>query len=111
MLHQRFRSNATPGATAELCVETELVDFKQAQLTLEEKVTIYFKQWRDSVNRYVVAAFGNPVEAEEITQEAFLQLFRALHNGQPIANVRAWVFRTVHNLAINRVESQQFVEL
>jgi RNA polymerase sigma-70 factor (ECF subfamily) len=99
------------GAAAELCVETEALEFKLNTLTLEDKVTRYFQQWRDPVNRYVVATFGDVTEAEEITQEAFLQLYRQLHGGQSITNVRAWVFRTAHNLAVNRIRSQQFVEL
>lgn len=111
MLLHRFRKKATSNVRAELCLEAELLDFKTDTLTLEEKVTLYFEQWRDPVNRYVVAAFGDPMEAEEITQEAFLQLYQQLHGGQSIANVRAWVFRTAHNLAANRIKAQQFVAL
>lgn len=111
MLLQRLRKKATTGAAAEACVEDEFLYLKLDTLTLEEKVTRYFEQWRDPVNRYVVAAFGDPVGAEDITQEAFLQLYSSLHNGQSIGNVRAWVFRTAHNLACNRIRSQQFVEL
>lgn len=96
---------------AEVCVEAEFLAFDQDTLTLEEKVTRYFELWRDPVHRYVVAAFGDPAEAEDITQEAFLQLYRCLHGGQSIANVRAWVFRTAHNLASNRLRSEQFIEL
>ena len=111
MLLHRLRKKGTGNVLAELCLEAELREFKTDTLTLEEKVTLYFEQWRDPVNRYVVAAFGDPMEAEEITQEAFLQLYRSLHGGQSIANVRAWVFRTAHNLALNRIKSQQFVAL
>ena len=109
MLLQRLRKKSTGNVAAELCFEAELLEFKTDSLTLEEKVTLYFEQWRDPVNRYVVAAFGDPIEAEEITQEAFLQLYRSLHGGQSIANVRAWVFRTAHNLAANRIKAKQFV--
>jgi hypothetical protein len=84
MLLHRLRKKVTLGTTGELCVESELRDFKNDTLTLEEKVTIYFEQWRDPVNRYVIAAFGDPIEAEEITQEAFLQLYSRLHSGQTI---------------------------
>jgi RNA polymerase sigma-70 factor (ECF subfamily) len=120
MLLHRLRKKATSSAVAELCLEaaplesknnTELLGSKNNTLTLEEKVTLYFEQWRDPVNRYVVAAFGNPMEAEEVTQEAFLQLYRSLHGGQSITNVRAWVFRTAHNLAVNRIKGQQFAAL
>jgi RNA polymerase sigma-70 factor (ECF subfamily) len=111
MLLHRLRKKATTAAAAELCVEAEPLEFKTDILTLEEKVTLYFEQWRDPVNRYLVAAFGDPVEAEEITQEAFLQLYRRLHSGQTVANVRAWVFRAAHSLAVSRIRSQQFIEL
>lgn len=95
----------------EVCLETTNQEFKSETLPLEEKVSRYFEQWRDPVNRYVVAVFGDPVEAEEITQEAFLQLYRRLHSGQSVTNVRAWVFRAAHSLALNRIRSQQFIEL
>ena|SRR5687767_12665470 len=108
MPFRRFLKKVSTGAVAELCVETDALEVRLDTLTLEKKVTGYFEQWRDPVNRYVVAAFGDPVEAEEITQEAFLQLYRQLHSGQSITNVRAWVFRTAHNLAINRIKSRQF---
>jgi|ERR1041384_2066525 RNA polymerase sigma-70 factor (ECF subfamily) len=111
MPFRRFLKKASTGAAAELCVEAEALEFKLNTLTLEDKITRYFQQWRDPVNRYVIAAFGDAAEAEEITQEAFLQLYRQLHGGQSITNVRAWVFRAAHNLAVNRIRSQQFVEL
>ena len=111
MFRQRLRKRSVTANTGEACLETEIQEFKSETLTLEEKVSRYFEQWRDPVNRYVVAAFGNPVEAEEITQEAFLQLYRRLHSGQPVTNVRAWVFRAAHSLALNRIRSQQFIEL
>ena len=111
MLLQRLRKKATTGIAAEACAEDKFLYLKLDTLTLEEKVSRYFEQWRDPVNRYVVAAFGDPIGAEDVTQEAFLQLYRSLHSGQSIDNVRAWVFRTAHNLASNRMRSQQFVEL
>jgi DNA-directed RNA polymerase specialized sigma24 family protein len=104
MPFRRFLKKVSTGAAAELCVETDALEVKLDTLTLEKKVTGYFQQWRDPVNRYVVAAFGDPVEAEEITQEAFMQLYRQLHSGQSITNVRAWVFCTAHNLAVNRIQ-------
>ena len=108
---QRLRRKVTTGPAADVCAEAEFLPSRHETLTLEQKVTQFFEQWRDPVHRYLVAAFGHPVEAEEITQEAFLQLYRSLCQGQAIRNQRAWVFRTAHNLAVNRLKSQQFVEL
>ena len=111
MLLQHILRKATTGAAVEVCDDTETLRLKQETLTLEQKVTRYFEQWRDPVHRYMVAVFGHPAEAEEITQEAFLQLYRSLRAGQQISNARAWVFRAAHNLGVNRIKSQQFVEL
>ncbi len=111
MLLDRLRKKAPTAAAAEACLEADIFDFKLETLTLEQKVTRYFEQWRDPVNRYVVAAFGNPVEAEEITQEAFLQLYTQLHSGQSIVNARAWLFRAAHSIAVSRIRSGQFIEL
>lgn len=78
-------------------------------LSLEQKVTNYFEQWRDQVYRYLVSVFGHPELAEEFTQEAFLRLYNALHRGESIVQVRAWVFRVAHNLALNQIKSQKFL--
>ncbi len=53
MLLHRLRKKATTGVAAEVCVEAEFLAFDQDTLTLEEKVTRYFEQWRDPVHRYV----------------------------------------------------------
>jgi len=111
MLLQRLRRKTTTGAAVEICAEAEFLRLKQETLTLEQKVTRYFEQWRDPVHRYLVAVFGHSAEAEEIAQEAFLQLYRSLRGGQTISNPRAWVFRAAHNLGVNRIKSQQFIEL
>ncbi|MBZ5619797.1 MAG: sigma-70 family RNA polymerase sigma factor [Acidobacteriia bacterium] len=47
--------------------------------------------------------------AEEITQEAFLRLHRALRDGLLVNDVRAWVFRVARNLFIDsRREDQRY---
>lgn len=82
----------------------------QANLSVEDKVKKYFEQLREPVFRYLTATFGGErPQAEEITQEAFLRLYRSLAGGETIQNVRAWVFRVAHNLAINQIKSRQFI--
>ncbi len=88
---------------------TEFVSPGQAE-TLDQLVTQVFKQFRDSVYRYLVGILKNPSTAEEITQEAFLRLYGCLRDGQVITSVRAWVFRVARNLALNENVSSRFVE-
>jgi RNA polymerase sigma-70 factor (ECF subfamily) len=80
----------------------------QPNLSIEDKVKQYFEQMREPVFRYLTATFG-PERAEEITQDAFLQLYRSLSSGQTILNVRAWTFRVAHNIAVTQLKRQQFI--
>jgi RNA polymerase sigma-70 factor (ECF subfamily) len=71
------------------------------QPLLEQKVSDLFDLLRDSVYRYVVGIVSSPAEAEELTQESFLQFYRCLLKGTAVDNCRAWIFRVAHNLAID----------
>ena len=101
--------NAGEVQTAELAA-VGIFASSQANLSIEDKVKQCFEQLREPVFRYLIATFGESLHAEEITQEAFLQLYRSMNEGQTIQNVRAWVFRVARNLAINRIKSRQFIE-
>jgi RNA polymerase sigma-70 factor (ECF subfamily) len=68
---------------------------------LEQVVNEAFVTLRDPIYRYVFAAVGNPGDAEDLAQEAFIRLFRDLRKGHTIENVRAWLFRVAHNLVID----------
>ncbi|HLA94646.1 MAG TPA: RNA polymerase sigma factor [Pyrinomonadaceae bacterium] len=80
-------------------------------MTIEDKITELFEALRGSIHSYLVTAFGfaTAAEAEDITQDAFLQLHRVLQTGNVIENPRAWLFRVAHNRAINRLKTDQFI--
>jgi RNA polymerase sigma-70 factor (ECF subfamily) len=69
---------------------------------IECKVISLFEQFRNPLLRYVLS-FGIPVhDAEEIIQEAFLSLFRHLALRRSRKNLRGWLFRVAHNLALKQ---------
>jgi RNA polymerase sigma-70 factor (ECF subfamily) len=109
MFHFSVKLETGGEATLEALMDSELLRRKQGTLKLNQKITQMYELWRDSVYRYLVLATGNYAEAEEITQEAFLQLFRCLLGGQDIRNARAWIFRVAHNFAINRRASEKYL--
>lgn len=76
---------------------------------LEKSTSQLFETLRQPVYRYLMAVFGNAEEAEDLTQDAFLELYKTLKSGQSIRNIRFWIFRVVHNLAINRQKHNQFI--
>jgi RNA polymerase sigma-70 factor (ECF subfamily) len=72
---------------------------------LEAEVIALFDESREPLLRYL-RTFRLLViqDCEEIVQEAFLALFRHLKLGRSRHNLRAWLFRVVHNLALKRIQ-------
>jgi RNA polymerase sigma-70 factor (ECF subfamily) len=89
-------------ATTEAVWTSLRADFGSSSDRLEEEVIALFDQFRKPMLRYL-ASFGLAIQdREEIVQEVFLSLFRHLRNGKSRANLRGWLFRVAHNLALKR---------
>jgi len=68
----------------------------------QDDVLRLFDECASGLRRYV-ASFGLPAEVtEDVVQEVFLQLFRHLRLGRSRANLRGWIFRVGHNLALKQ---------
>jgi RNA polymerase sigma-70 factor (ECF subfamily) len=69
---------------------------------LEAEVVALFDELRDPLLRYL-ASFGLALpDGEEVLQEVFLALFQHLDRGKSRENLRGWLFRVAHNLALKR---------
>jgi RNA polymerase sigma-70 factor (ECF subfamily) len=67
---------------------------------LEAEVVALFDELRDPLLRYLVS-FGLAIaDGEEVLQEVFLALFQHLSRGKSKDNLRSWLFRVAHNLAL-----------
>jgi RNA polymerase sigma-70 factor, ECF subfamily len=73
-----------------------------APVPLEQEIINLFTQFRNPLLRYT-SALGLPAhDSEEVVQEVFLALFHHLKAGKPRTNLKAWVFRVGHNLALKQ---------
>lgn len=61
-----------------------------------------FDEFRNPLLRYSLSLGLSLHDAEEIIQEVFLALFRHLGLGRSRKNLRAWLFRVTHNLALKQ---------
>src|ERR1700689_3715512 len=69
---------------------------------IESEVLVVFDEYRNPILRYALS-FGIPVhDAEEVAHEIFLALFQHLRSGKSRRNLRGWVFRVAHNLALKQ---------
>jgi RNA polymerase sigma-70 factor, ECF subfamily len=72
------------------------------RLCLEQEVVQLFDEFRLPLLRYL-SGFGLPLaDGEEVLQEVFLSLFQHLQRGKSRENLRGWLFRVAHNLALKR---------
>ena len=78
---------------------------------IEEEVMELFEEFRIPLLRYSLSLGLPGHDAEEVVQEVFLALFRHLHLGRSRKNLRGWLFRVAHNLALKqRVTNQTSVQ-
>ena len=74
---------------------------------IEQEVMELFEQFRTPLLRYTLS-FDVPLhDAEEVIQETFLSLFRHLQRGRSRKNLRGWLFRVAHNLALKQVYANE----
>jgi len=69
---------------------------------IEHEVIALFEQFRDPLLRYSLSLGLSMHDAEEVIQEVFLALFRHLRLGRSRRNLRGWLFRVAHNLALKQ---------
>ena len=74
----------------------------QAQKGDKEAFAQLYENYFDKIYRYVVLKMGNRTEAEDVTQQVFLNAIRSIHSfkwkGIPFS---AWLFRIAHNLVVD----------
>jgi RNA polymerase sigma-70 factor, ECF subfamily len=87
-------------------VETE-TSAAPSRTAVECEVIALFDQFNPALLRYVLSLGLAVHDAEEVTQEVFLALFRHLQLGKSRHNLRGWIFRVAHNLALKQRQAAQ----
>jgi RNA polymerase sigma-70 factor, ECF subfamily len=68
----------------------------------EDAVLELFDALQDRLFRYLTSFMLALPDAEEIIQETFLALFQHLQRGGSRENLKGWLFRVAHNLALKK---------
>src|SRR5439155_8008692 len=61
---------------------------------------------RSRVFNHFFRQLGNRQDAEDLTQEVFLRLYRSRKRYQPLAQFTTWLFRITQNVARNAIRSR-----
>lgn len=81
------------------------------RINLENRFVTLYTEWRASVSRYLGRIGVSSGEADDIVQEAFLRLFKHLLEQRQEENLRGWVFRVAHNLALSQYNDRSRLTL
>jgi RNA polymerase sigma-70 factor (ECF subfamily) len=80
---------------------------RRAQQGDNEAFAQLYEEHFDKIYRYVVLRIGNKVEAEDLTQQVFLNAIRSISSfkwkGVPFS---AWLFRIAHNLVVDYLRKE-----
>jgi RNA polymerase sigma-70 factor (ECF subfamily) len=82
---------------------SEQVENQRRSQHLEDRVVELYTTMRPSLLSYAYSVVGSTGESEDLVQGAFLKLFDQLKRDTQIQNLRSWLYRVVHNLAIDYV--------
>lgn len=88
--------------------ETAAFGGGNAYSPLEEQVLGLFDELREPLLRYLLSLRLQPQRSEEILQETFLKLFQHLQTSRDDANIRGWLFRVAHNLALQALRGRRY---
>jgi RNA polymerase sigma-70 factor (ECF subfamily) len=66
----------------------------------QDEVLFLFDACGPNLLRYIRSLGVEPAAAQDVVQEVFLALFHHVRLGRPRSNLRGWVFKVAHNLAL-----------
>ena len=81
-----------------------------APSAVESEVIELFDQMRSPLLRYVMTIGLAAEDGEEVIQDVFLALFQHLRSGKSRENLRGWLFRVAHNLALKQRQKKGTTE-
>ncbi|MFC1593191.1 sigma-70 family RNA polymerase sigma factor [Candidatus Omnitrophota bacterium] len=79
----------------------------RAQQGDEEAFAQLYESYFDKIYRYLALRTGNRTEAEDMTQQVFLNALKSIHSFKwKGVSFSAWLFRIAHNLMVDYIRKQ-----
>ncbi len=83
----------------------------ELMLAVKEQNALAFEELmarnQQNVASLLTHFMGSQDLAEDLTQEVFLRVYKARENYQPSAKFSTWLFRIVHNVALNAMRTRR----
>lgn len=91
---------APAGIAAPACARTATNEFGMAVESQERSLDVFQTEalpHLDDLFRTARRVTGNPTDAHDLVQEAYLQAWKSFHRFEPGTNCRAWLYRILFN--------------
>ena len=72
----------------------------------EDRLTSLYRRYGPVIHARCVRLLGDPVAAEDATQETFLRVLRHLDNAPDAAEALAWIYRIATNYCLNEIRDR-----
>jgi RNA polymerase sigma-70 factor, ECF subfamily len=96
---------------SEAAVSAEADAIRQAREGDPEAFEFLYKLHNRRVYSLCLRISGNPNDAEDLTQEAFLQLFRKIHTFRAESSFSTWLYRLTVNISLMRFRKKRHPEV
>ena len=77
--------------------------------SVEDRFERLFQEYHHSIYAYLCRLVGDPKQAEDLTQDAFVKAYRALGRLPAEANARAWLYRIATNTALDWLRRRRLI--
>jgi len=100
--------NGDRGAEIGLPLDVRLAKRQPDTTRLKLRVLQAFDESKDQLYQYLLCLNLRPEDADDTIQETFLRLHQHLAAGKAESNLRGWLFRVAHNLAMNHHKAENY---
>jgi len=80
------------------------VNVRQGSQAVFEDV---FSAYRKRIYGYALRVVGDPHDAEDVTQETFLKIYRSMHTFRGECSMETWVFRIAANACVDALRASR----
>ena len=102
-MYQETESTSSPRSNRDLVARAQTGD--------ENAFEALFLQHKQRVYSLCLRMIGNPADAEELTQEAFLQVFRKIDTFRGEAAFSTWLHRLTVNVVLMRLRKKKVTQI
>lgn len=79
--------------------------------TAKENMIQWYDMYSMAIYKYIVKMLNDVQQAEDLTQETFIRVYKYMKNGRSVNNPKTFLYRTAHNLTVDHIRKHFPIQL